>query len=305
MQSSSLQPLDLLEAESIHILREVAAEFARPVHAVFHRQGFLRDGAPGAEGLHPAPIPFPLLHIDTTYKFREMIEFRDRIAPRSEPPADRPHQPPGHREGANPFRLGTSECCGLLKTRALLDAWQAAAFDAAFGGARREEEKSPRQRASLFIPRRLRPMGPAKTSARSFGTSTTAASNQGRIHPRLPAFQLDRTRRLAVHPARKHPDRASLFRQAPRPWSCAVGMLIPIEHDPRCCPGEAPEMVMCRMRSLGCTPCTGADPLRRRHDRKNHRRDGTGPPIRTRKTRDRSRSGRLHGNQETRGLFLS
>ena len=77
--------LDLLEAESIHILREVAAEFRAAGDAVLDRQGLVGDGAAGAEGLLSRPIPFPLLHIDTTYKFREMIEFRDRFTRRSAP----------------------------------------------------------------------------------------------------------------------------------------------------------------------------------------------------------------------------
>src|SRR6516164_1181147 len=123
LSSSAVEPvtsqarishLRLLEAESIHILREVAAEFERPVmlYSIGKDSSVMLRLAQKA--FYPGPIPFPLLHVDTGYKFREMIE----------------------------FRLGTQRCCGMLKTQALLDALRAGGFDAAFGGARRDEEKS-------------------------------------------------------------------------------------------------------------------------------------------------------------------
>src|SRR6267154_510152 len=123
-------PLDhvsALEAESIHIIREVVAEFERPVmlYSIGKDSSVLLRLAQKA--FHPGPIPFPLLHIDTTYKFREMIEFRDVYT---------------KEIGAQPFILGTQRCCGLLKTKSLLDALTAGGFDAAFGGARRDEERS-------------------------------------------------------------------------------------------------------------------------------------------------------------------
>ena len=139
-----LTHLQALEAESIHILREVAAEFQRPVmlYSIGKDSSVMLRLAQKA--FYPGPIPFPLLHIDTGYKFREMIEFRDRVSRRElGVGADRPHATRRRSRTARiPFALGTQQCCGLLKTQALLDALRDGGFDAAFGGARRDEEKS-------------------------------------------------------------------------------------------------------------------------------------------------------------------
>src|SRR6202162_1216460 len=134
--------LRVLEAESIHILREAVAEFARPVmlYSIGKDSSVMLRLAQKA--FFPGKIPFPLLHIDTSYKFPEMIAFRDSytaeigarlIVHRNEEALER---------GANPFSLGTQKCCGLLKTKSLLDALARGGFNAAFGGARRDEEKS-------------------------------------------------------------------------------------------------------------------------------------------------------------------
>src|SRR6202795_2676228 len=134
--------LRALESESIHILREAAAEFAHPVmlYSIGKDSSVMLRLAQKA--FFPGKIPFPLLHIDTNYKFTEMIEFRDTytrqigvelIVHKNQEALD---------AGANPFSLGTQKCCGLLKTKSLLDALRDGGFDAAFGGARRDEEKS-------------------------------------------------------------------------------------------------------------------------------------------------------------------
>src|ERR1700752_2782 len=140
--SRTLSHLEALEAESIHILREVAAEFSNPVmlYSIGKDSSVMLRLAQKA--FYPAKPPFPLLHIDTSYKFREMLQFRDRTA------AELGLQLIVHKndkaltDGANPFRLGTQKCCAHLKTGALLDALRAGGFDAAIGGARRDEEKS-------------------------------------------------------------------------------------------------------------------------------------------------------------------
>jgi sulfate adenylyltransferase subunit 2 len=137
-----LSHLQTLEAESIHILREAVAEFSNP--AMLYSIG--KDSSVmlrlAQKAFFPGRIPFPLLHVDTSYKFPEMIAFRDSypksigaelIVHRNEEAIAR---------GANPFTLGTQKCCGLLKTKSLLDALQEGGFNAAFGGARRDEEKS-------------------------------------------------------------------------------------------------------------------------------------------------------------------
>ncbi len=134
--------LKTLEAESIHIFREAAAEFARPVmlYSIGKDSSVMLRLAQKA--FYPGKIPFPLMHIDTSYKFPEMVEFRDRytrelgvelIVHKNQEALD---------AGANPFDLGTQKCCGLLKTKSLLDALAEGGFTAAFGGARRDEEKS-------------------------------------------------------------------------------------------------------------------------------------------------------------------
>ena len=210
-----LDHLTALEAESIHIMREVVAEFERPVmlYSIGKDSSVLLRLAQKA--FYPGPIPFPLLHVDTTYKFREMIEFRDEMA-----------QAVGARlivhtneeaiaDGTQPFKVGTQRCCGLLKTKSLLDALQAGNFDAAIGGARRDEERS-RAKERIFSVRDANGQWDPKRQRPELWNLLNAQHPAGREHPRLPALELDRDRRLAVHPRREHPDRAALLRQGAR-----------------------------------------------------------------------------------------
>src|SRR2546421_5440931 len=134
--------LQVLEAESIHILREVASEFQKPVmlYSIGKDSSVMLRLAQKA--FYPAPIPFPLLHVDTTYKFKEMIEFRDAYTRHVGARLIVHTNQEALDTGANPFKLGTQRCCSLLKTTSLLDALREGGFDAAFGGARRDEEKS-------------------------------------------------------------------------------------------------------------------------------------------------------------------
>src|SRR5467141_537312 len=137
-----LDHLRALEAESIHILREVVAEFERPVmlYSIGKDSSVLLRLAQKA--FYPGPIPFPLLHVDTTYKFREMIEFRDSYTKEIGARLIVHTNDQAITDGTQPFLVGTQRCCGLLKTKSLLDALEAGNFDAAFGGARRDEERS-------------------------------------------------------------------------------------------------------------------------------------------------------------------
>src|ERR1700737_3378091 len=137
-----LNDLKAVEAESIHILREAAAEFAHPVmlYSIGKDSSVMLRVAQKA--FFPGKIPFPLLHIDTSYKFPEMIEFRDTYARQIGAELIVHKNQAALDAGANPFSLGTQKCCGLLKTKSLLDALAEGGFDAAFGGARRDEEKS-------------------------------------------------------------------------------------------------------------------------------------------------------------------
>src|SRR5437773_9304324 len=134
--------LATLEAESIYILREAAAEFSHPVmlYSIGKDSSVMLRLAQKA--FSPGKIPFPLLHIDTSYKFPEMIEFRDAYAREIGAQLIVHKNQEALDAGANPYSLGTQKCCGLLKTKSLLDALAEGAFDAAFGGARRDEEKS-------------------------------------------------------------------------------------------------------------------------------------------------------------------
>src|ERR1700675_3360820 len=139
---SRLSHLKALESESIYILREAAAEFSRPVmlYSIGKDSSVMLRLAQKA--FFPGKIPFPLLHVDTSYKFPEMIEFRDEY-PRQIGAELLVHKNQEALDaGANPFVLGTQKCCGLLKTKSLLDALTEGGFNAAFGGARRDEEKS-------------------------------------------------------------------------------------------------------------------------------------------------------------------
>ena len=170
-----LSHLRLLEAESIHIFREVAAEFERPVMLYSIGKDSSVMVRLAQKAFYPAPIPFPLLHIDTTYKFGEMVEFRDRFCAEIGVRLIVHTNREAIDGGANPFRLGTQKCCGLLKTRALLDALADGGFDAAFGGARRDEEKSRAIGAGFIQCATYSGNGIPKTNALSCGIYSTAA----------------------------------------------------------------------------------------------------------------------------------
>jgi sulfate adenylyltransferase subunit 2 len=247
--------LRTIEAESIHILREVAAEFSRPVmlYSVGKDSSVLLRLAQKA--FFPAKPPFPLLHIDTTYKFREMTAFRDRTC--AELGLELiVHTHPAANEGANPFSMGTQKCCALLKTRALLDAIGEGGFDAAIGGARREEEKSRakeriysfRDAKGQWDPRNQRPEPWNLFNGRvEKGESIRAFPLSNWTE--LDIWQYIQLERISVVPLYFAKEREMVVRE---------GLLIPFEHHLPLLPGEQPQKVMCRMRSLGCTYCTGA-----------------------------------------------
>src|ERR1019366_340977 len=142
LTAQTVNYLRTLEAESIYILREAAAEFAKPVmlYSIGKDSSVMLRLAQKA--FDPGKLPFPLLHIDTTYKFREMTEFRDRYCAEQGLNLIVHRSREASEDGVNPFRLGTQKCCAILKTKSLLDALAAGNFEAAMGGARREEEKS-------------------------------------------------------------------------------------------------------------------------------------------------------------------
>lgn len=251
-----LSHLRLLEAESIHILREVASEFERPVmlYSIGKDSSVMLRLAQKA--FYPGPIPFPLLHIDTGFKFREMIGFRDEMARSIGAELLVWRNEPAIAAGTNPIKLDTKRCCGLLKTQALLDGLRAHGFDAAFGGARRDEEKSRakerifsfRDRAGQWDPKNQRP------ELWNLFNSQIRPGESIRVFPLSNWTELDvwhyiHLERIPVIPLYFARERRMLVRGE---------SLIPVAGDlVNGLPGEE-QWVKCRLRSLGCSPCTGA-----------------------------------------------
>jgi sulfate adenylyltransferase subunit 2 len=256
MDKPTLTHLRALEAESIHIIREVVAEFARPVmlYSIGKDSSVMLRLAQKA--FYPGPIPFPLLHVDTTYKFREMIDFRDSYTKHIGAKLLVHINQEAIDNGANPYRIGTQKCCGFLKTRSLLDALEEGGFDAAFGGARRDEEKSRakeriysfRDSFGQWDPKNQRP------ELWNLYNSRVDSGESIRVFPlsnwtELDVWQYINAESIPIVP---------LYFAKVREMVVRGEQLIPVEHDPPLMPGEKTQMVMCRMRSLGCTPCTGA-----------------------------------------------
>jgi len=251
-----LSHLKALEAESIHIFREVAAEFAKPVmlYSIGKDSSVMLRLAQKA--FHPGPIPFPLLHVDTGYKFQQMIEFRDSYTRQIGATLIVHKNQQALDEGANPFRLGTQKCCGLLKTRALLDALTAGGFDAAFGGARRDEEKS-RAKERIYSFRDTSGQWNPKNQRPELWNLFNSRIDKGetiRVFPLSNWTELDVWHYIHLEDIPVVP----LYFARLREMVVRGEALIPVEHDISLRPGDKPQMVMCRMRSLGCTPCTGA-----------------------------------------------
>ena len=256
MSRLALKHLRILEAESIHIMREVAAEFQRPVmlYSIGKDSSVMLRLAQKA--FYPGKLPFPLLHIDTTYKFREMIEFRDNLASQIGARLIVHTNRKAIEEGASPFRLGTQKCCALLKTRALLDALEQGGFDAAFGGARRDEEKS-RAKERVYSFRDQFGQWEPKNQRPELWNIFNGRIDKGesiRVFPLSNWTELDVWQYIHVENIPIVP----LYFAKERPVIVRGDSLLPMEHNPPLLPGERPEMVMCRMRSLGCSYCTGA-----------------------------------------------
>jgi sulfate adenylyltransferase subunit 2 len=257
MSGYNLTHLKQLEAESIHIIREVVAEFENPVmlYSIGKDSSVLLRLAQKA--FYPGPIPFPLLHIDTTYKFREMIEFRDRYAAEIGARLVVHTNSEAIAEGTQPFLVGTKACCGALKTRSLLDALEAGKYDAAFGGARRDEERS-RAKERIFSLRDANGQWDPKNQRPELWHLLN-----GRIRPgeSIRVFPLSNWTEIDVWSyihAESIPV-VPLYFAKEREMIVRGDMLISTEQTfVPLMPGEKPQMVKCRMRSLGCSPCTGA-----------------------------------------------
>ena len=254
--SNRLTHLKELEAESIHIFREVASEFARPVmlYSIGKDSSVMLRLAQKA--FHPGRIPFPLLHVDTSYKFQEMLTFRDEYTEQIGATLIVHRNESALADGANPFRLGTQKCCGLLKTRSLLDALTEGGFDAAFGGARREEEKS-RAKERVYSFRDGAGQWDPKSQRPELWNLFNGRIDKGesiRVFPLSNWTELDVWHYIHLENIPVVP----LYFAKMREMIVRGDTLISTEHEPRLLPGEKPQLVMCRMRSLGCTYCTGA-----------------------------------------------
>jgi sulfate adenylyltransferase subunit 2 len=255
--ASTTDHLRALEAESLHIMREVVAEFERPVmlYSIGKDSSVLLRLAQKA--FYPGPIPFPLLHIDTTYKFREMIEFRDRYAAEIGARLIVHTNTEAIAAGAQPFVLGTKACCGFLKTKALLDALAAGNYDAAFGGARRDEERS-RAKERIFSLRDANGQWDPKNQRPELWNLLNARIKPGesiRVFPLSNWTEIDVWNYIHVENIPVVP----LYFAKEREMIVRGESLISTEQPfVPFMPGEKPQKVMCRMRSLGCSPCTGA-----------------------------------------------
>jgi sulfate adenylyltransferase subunit 2 len=251
-----LPHLDALEAESIHILREVVAESARP--AMLYSIG--KDSSVmlrlAQKAFYPGKIPFPLLHVDTGFKFREMLEFRDRLARELGVKLIVHRNEDAIKNGANPFQLGTSRCCALLKTKSLLDALAENGIDAAIGGARRDEEKS-RAKERVFSLRDSLGQWDPKNQRPEFWNLYNSRVESGQS---MRVFPLSNWTELDVweYIHRENIPVVPLYFAKEREMLVRGNVLIPLDHAIDLLPGETPQRVMCRMRSLGCTYCTGA-----------------------------------------------
>jgi sulfate adenylyltransferase subunit 2 len=252
-----LSHLRRLEAESIHIIREVAAEFRNPVmlYSIGKDSGVMLHLA--MKAFYPSKPPFPLLHVDTTWKFREMIAFRDETAKRLGLELLVHTNEEGVRRGINPFDSGSSLHTQVMKTEALKQALDKYGFDAAFGGARRDEEKS-RAKERVFSFRNANHVWDPKNQRPELWRVYNTRVNKGesiRVFPlsnwtELDIWQYTMMENLPIVP---------LYFAAKRPVVRRDGALIMVDDDRmRLTPGETPEEKLVRFRTLGCYPLTGA-----------------------------------------------
>ncbi len=255
--SYQLTHLKQLEAESIHIIREVVAEFENPV--MLYSIG--KDSAVmlrlAIKAFHPAPLPFPLMHVDTTWKFRDMIEFRDRFVRENNLKLIVHTNEEGVRQGVGPITHGSQKHTTIMKTEALKQALDKYKFDAAFGGARRDEEKS-RAKERVYSFRDNFHQWDPKNQRPELWSLYNGKVNKGesiRVFPlsnwtELDVWQYVHLEKIPIVP---------LYFAAKRPVVERDGNLIMVDDDRLPMkPGEKPMMKTVRFRTLGCYPLSGA-----------------------------------------------
>ena len=254
--SSTLTHLQRLEAESIHIMREVVSESEKPV--MLYSVG--KDSAVmlhlARKAFFPSPPPFPLLHVDTTWKFRDMYALRDKMARESGMELLVYQNPEAKAKGINPFDHGSLHT-DLWKTEGLKQALDLYKFDVAFGGARRDEEKS-RAKERIFSFRSSTHRWDGKNQRPELWNLYNAKKAKGesiRVFPisnwtELDIWQYIHLENIPIVP---------LYMAAPRPTVERDGLLLMVDDDRfRLNPGEKPQMRSIRFRTLGCYPLTGA-----------------------------------------------
>ncbi|WP_051670265.1 sulfate adenylyltransferase subunit CysD [Bryobacter aggregatus] len=255
-QTRTQSHLDHLEAESIHILREVAASYAHPVilYSVGKDSSVLVHLA--RKAFYPGKIPFPLVHIDTTYEYPELIEFRDWFVKEIDANLIVHINEEAVAAGTNPYSLGTAKCCGLLRTRALVEGLQKLNADAAIGGARRDEERS-RAKERVFSFRNQFGQWDPKDQRPELWNLYNSKVDPGesmRVFPLSNWTEFD----VWKYIERENIPLVPLYFAAPREVYVRGNTLIPVKDNVKALPGEKSEIRVCRMRSLGCTPCSGA-----------------------------------------------
>jgi sulfate adenylyltransferase subunit 2 len=252
-----LTHLQRLEAESIHIMREVAAQFHNPVmlYSIGKDSSVMLHLA--VKAFYPSKPPFPLMHVDTTWKFREMIAFRDRRAAELGLDLIVHVNEDGIRQGIGPFTHGSAVHTDVMKTQGLKQALDRYGFDAAFGGARRDEEKS-RAKERIFSFRTATHRWDPKSQRPELWNLYNGRISKGesiRVFPlsnwtELDIWQYIHQENIPVVP---------LYFARPRPVVERDGALIMVDDDRMPLrPGETPEMRWVRFRTLGCYPLTGA-----------------------------------------------
>jgi sulfate adenylyltransferase subunit 2 len=257
MTTTQLTHLQRLEAESIHIFREVVAECDKPVmlYSIGKDSSVMLHLAKKA--FYPAPPPFPLLHVDTTWKFRAMYEFRDRMAKQVGMELLIHVNREGVEQGISPFTHGSQVHTDVMKTQALKQALDKYGFDTAFGGARRDEEKS-RAKERIFSFRSAQHRWDPKNQRPELWSLYNTRKQKGesiRVFPisnwtELDVWQYIHLENIPIVP---------LYFSARRPVVKRDGALIMVDDDRMPLqPGERPEMKSVRFRTLGCYPLTGA-----------------------------------------------
>ena len=257
MERYTFSHLRQLEAESIHIIREVAAEFANPVmlYSIGKDSSVMLRLAQKA--FHPGPIPFPLLHVDTRWKFREMIAFRDRMAREVGFRLLVWTNSDGVAQNISPIDHGSEKHTEIMKTEGLKQALDHYGFDAAFGGARRDEEKSRAKERVFSFRNRFHQWDP-KNQRPELWNLYNAKVKKGesiRVFPLSNWTELD----VWLYIQREQIPIVPLYFAKERPVVRRDGVLILVDDDRLpLLPGERPEMLKVRFRTLGCYPLIGA-----------------------------------------------